>query len=57
MTLQDLAPDLPFGRACEPADIGNVVRWLASDRAGYVTGENIKVNGGDDTVASTGLPR
>jgi 3-oxoacyl-[acyl-carrier protein] reductase len=57
MTLQDLAPYLPFGRACEPADIGNVVRWLASDRAGYVTGENIKVNGWDDTVASTGLPR
>jgi 3-oxoacyl-[acyl-carrier protein] reductase len=57
MTLQDLAPHLPFGRACQPADIGNVVRWLASNQASYVTGENIKVNGGDDTVASTGVPR
>ena len=56
LKLEDLEPYLPFGRACQPADIGNVVRWLASDQAGYVTGENIKVNGGDDTVAATGLP-
>ena len=37
---------MPFGRVCQPEDIANVVRFLVSERAGYVTGEKINVYGG-----------
>jgi NAD(P)-dependent dehydrogenase (short-subunit alcohol dehydrogenase family) len=50
--IAELAPLLPFGRVCRPEDIADVVRWLASDRAAYLSGENIVVNGGDDHVSS-----
>jgi 3-oxoacyl-[acyl-carrier protein] reductase len=36
----------PFGRVCQPEDIANVVRFLVSDRAGYVSGQKINVHGG-----------
>ena len=31
----------PFGRVCTPDDVADVVRWLVSDGAGYVTGARI----------------
>ncbi len=36
----------PFGRVCRPEDVANVVRYLVSDAASYVTGERIYVDGG-----------
>ena len=36
----------PFGRVCQPEDVANVVRYLVSDAAGYVSGEKIYVDGG-----------
>ncbi len=36
----------PFGRVCQPADVANVVLWLCSDGAGYVTGQRIECDGG-----------
>jgi 3-oxoacyl-[acyl-carrier protein] reductase len=36
----------PFGRVCQPRDIANVVVWLCSDGAGYLTGQRIQVDGG-----------
>ena len=36
----------PFGRVCRPEDVADVVRYLVSDRAGYVTGQRIAVDGG-----------
>ena len=36
----------PFGRVCQPSDIANVVLWLCTDGAGYVTGQRIEVDGG-----------
>jgi NAD(P)-dependent dehydrogenase (short-subunit alcohol dehydrogenase family) len=40
------APFIPIGRLAGPGDIANVVGFLASDDAAYVTGQNIVVDGG-----------
>jgi len=37
---------MPFGRVCTPDDIANVVCWLCTEEAGYVTGQRIQVDGG-----------
>lgn len=44
--LRQLDTSMPFGRVCQPEDVAGVVRFLVSDRAGYVTGEKIYVDGG-----------
>ncbi len=36
----------PVGRFGEPADIANMVSWLASDQSAYVSGECFTVDGG-----------
>lgn len=36
----------PAGRVGEPADIANMVLFLCSDKAGFITGENICIDGG-----------
>ncbi len=41
-----LNPMMPFGRVCQPEDVANVVRFLVSERAGYLTGERLNVHGG-----------
>jgi len=37
---------MPFGRVCQPEDVANTVRHLVSDRASYITGERIYIDGG-----------
>jgi len=37
---------IPLGRMGQPSDVAAVVAFLASDEAGYVTGEVINVGGG-----------
>lgn len=44
--LRALDDKSPFGRVCQPSDIADVVLWLCSDAAGYVTGQRIVVDGG-----------
>lgn len=44
--LRSLDAASPFGRVCQPLDVANVVLWLCSDGAGYVTGQRIECNGG-----------
>lgn len=37
---------VPMGRMAEPEDIARVALFLASDDSGFVTGQNVAVNGG-----------
>ena len=36
----------PCGRVGNPMDIANMVLFLCSDKAGFITGENICIDGG-----------
>jgi 3-oxoacyl-[acyl-carrier protein] reductase len=40
------AMNLPFGRMCEPTEIADPVAFLASRRAGYISGTILTVDGG-----------
>ena len=44
------ANSVPLGRLAEPEDIADVVAFLATDAARYVTGQTIHVNGGQIMV-------
>ena len=44
--LRRLDASSAFGRVCQPADVANVVLWLCSEGAGYVTGQRIECDGG-----------
>ena len=37
---------VPLGRMGQPKDIAEAVAFLASDRAAYITGQTIQVDGG-----------
>lgn len=41
-----LGTKVPLGRIGQPEDIGNAVVWLASEKASYVTGIWLRVDGG-----------
>ena len=43
---QALLNQIPLGHLGKPADIAHAVAFLASPRAGYVTGQELHVNGG-----------
>ena len=44
--IADLASLIPVGRLGQPQDVADVVAFLASDSAAYITGEVVDVNGG-----------
>ena len=43
---QQLAKEVPLGRLGRPEDIAHLVAFLASDLAGYITGQSFYVDGG-----------
>ncbi|MFC5138912.1 SDR family NAD(P)-dependent oxidoreductase [Actinomycetospora rhizophila] len=43
---RDALARLPVGRFGEPEDVANLVAWLASDEARYVTGQFFTIDGG-----------
>jgi NAD(P)-dependent dehydrogenase (short-subunit alcohol dehydrogenase family) len=48
---------VPLGRVGTPNDIASVALFLASDRAGYVTGQEILVDGGYAQTLMSHVPR
>ncbi len=44
--IEGLVADNPLGRAADPAEIAEAAAWLLSDRASYVTGAILRVDGG-----------
>ncbi len=41
-----LGSETPIGRAAKPEEIAEAILWVASDAAGYMVGETIRVGGG-----------
>src|SRR5919197_966577 len=41
-----LDPEIPLGRPGEPEEVANLVSWLVSDEARYVTGASYLIDGG-----------
>lgn len=48
--LRELDSRFPFGRVCQPSDVADVVVFLCSAAAGYVTDQRIVVDGGASGV-------
>ncbi len=44
--LEKIIAQIPVGRLAQPAEIARVVTFLASDDAGFITGANFAINGG-----------
>jgi NAD(P)-dependent dehydrogenase (short-subunit alcohol dehydrogenase family) len=36
----------PFGHVCSPVEVAEVVRFVVSERASYLTGQRLGVDGG-----------
>jgi 3-oxoacyl-[acyl-carrier protein] reductase len=45
-TIQKLTENIPLGRMGKPEDVAAAVVFLASDSAGYITGQTLLVDGG-----------
>ncbi len=41
-----ILPQIPIGRLGQPAEVAALVAWLCGEDAGFVTGANIAINGG-----------
>lgn len=48
--LAEFRPNIDVGRPCKPEDIAAAVAFLASDAAGFITGTNLRVDGGSVTT-------
>jgi len=55
--LEARAKLVPIGRVATPDDLAQVITFLASDRAGYVNGTEVLVDGGANTILMGQVPR
>jgi NAD(P)-dependent dehydrogenase (short-subunit alcohol dehydrogenase family) len=37
---------MPMGRFCEPAEVADLIAFLGGDASGYITGQEIAIDGG-----------
>jgi 3-oxoacyl-[acyl-carrier protein] reductase len=44
--MQEILQDIPTGRLCSPQEVANVISFLTSDSANYITGQTITIDGG-----------
>ncbi|HEX3941685.1 MAG TPA: SDR family oxidoreductase [Acidobacteriaceae bacterium] len=44
--LEQVAKDIPLRRIAKPEEVADAIVWLASERASYITGQTILVDGG-----------
>ena len=44
--LETIVSQIPIGRLGEPDEIGSLVSYLASDKASFITGATLSINGG-----------
>ena len=45
-SLEAFAQEVPLGRLGKAEEVGQVIKFLISDQASYITGQVINVNGG-----------
>jgi acetoacetyl-CoA reductase len=41
-----ILPEIPLGRLGDPDEVAQLVAYLASERAAFITGANLSINGG-----------
>jgi 3-oxoacyl-[acyl-carrier protein] reductase len=46
LPVERILPMIPIGRVGKPAEVAEVVSFLCSEKASYITGQVISVNGG-----------
>ena len=46
MDIKDIAKGMPFGRVCQPEDVGNLCAFLCSEEGGYISGHVVFLDGG-----------
>jgi len=50
MNLDETAASIPLKRIGDPLDIGHAALFLASDEAGYITGQTLVIDGGQTLI-------
>ena len=46
MSAKELSKQIPAGRFGQAEEVAELVAFLCSDKAAYITGETISINGG-----------
>lgn len=44
--MQEIIQQIPAGRLCSPSEVANVIAFLTSNQADYITGQTITIDGG-----------